>query len=784
MPEFVSRSQRLKSLYDREKGRIIFFKPFIESDNEWNDSEAIAPYIEEMGKGLRVLIQLPFDIFLAALGYDQSVSEFFESYCLFREREHDANSSSGATSLALDALDRLVFLCIYRLVSYEELNTLDSMAISSDPLESYADLVRNESGLTSYLLLPRVMDMCSILSLRNGNLAKRLVIHISRIRPELLENELVSLASEVWSVVDQLASTKTAKVQHSNILVYIIDLLASLAAYLRASLPLLVSSAILADDGSIIPPPGQQLIFALQLMYEVVLPIFGSDGDLNESRRQGQLLCIDCLRSIIGSTFGFFGENEDMMVQNMAEEVRTLAVGSASISARIGVKEKSKSSSEKKKEIFPFDLSPKSWPEMLVVLTNAEGGHNGDAEVYKVAGRLTYDYQGYYLSDAFRSLEDLLLRRLEVDGLDIEYFTSLMNSKVGFLNQETVKNINMENGGVAGYVGLKLSFQEEQYLQDKTCGVISKSGSNAIDEVVASVQSIFPDYGEAFVKACTVYFDGETERVVDALLSNNLPPVLANLDRRTKVITSGKAGLVGTGQVVGQQRVKGRMNGSGKKQELVYRVVHDASYIRQEQARAAIIEEQRERDSEILQQEYSDDYDDQYDGVVGTSGSASSVGEDWRRRMDNMRRFNALLKHELNEQATWDAMRNTNHDLPYTKKGKNKRDNDDDNDDDDDNDLTKAPQVSQKVISKEVGVKSSTSGRDLGSAPSFQSRQGRGPSRDNKGGGRHRGGRGSVRAGNNGSDGDGGISTRKPRTKTFDKHHAKDRASRKYGRGM
>lgn len=49
---------------------------------------------------------------------------------------------------------------------------------------------------------------------------------------------------------------------------------------------------------------------------------------------------------------------------------------------------------------------------------------------------------------------------------------------------------------------------------------------------VEEIQEIFPDLGEVFVQACIDIYKGKKSRIVDALLTNNLHPVLLLMDRK------------------------------------------------------------------------------------------------------------------------------------------------------------------------------------------------------------------------------------------------------------
>ena len=52
-----------------------------------------------------------------------------------------------------------------------------------------------------------------------------------------------------------------------------------------------------------------------------------------------------------------------------------------------------------------------------------------------------------------------------------------------------------------------------------------------LEPLIAQIRDLFPELGEGFLAQCLAYFDNNTERVINALLEDNLPPHLAKMDR-------------------------------------------------------------------------------------------------------------------------------------------------------------------------------------------------------------------------------------------------------------
>lgn len=69
------------------------------------------------------------------------------------------------------------------------------------------------------------------------------------------------------------------------------------------------------------------------------------------------------------------------------------------------------------------------------------------------------------------------------------------------------------------------------------------SSSNRVTVAVNSIKTIFPSYGAVFIIACLKEFNFDLDLTLDALLSDNLSPQLARLDRTLEQVHIGKASL-------------------------------------------------------------------------------------------------------------------------------------------------------------------------------------------------------------------------------------------------
>jgi hypothetical protein len=122
-------------------------------------------------------------------------------------------------------------------------------------------------------------------------------------------------------------------------------------------------------------------------------------------------------------------------------------------------------------------------------------------------------------------------------------------------------------------------------------------------EMVSNLKSLFPDLGEGFIEACIAAYKGNMEEIVDALLTNNLPPKLLLLDRGLQKVWIGKGGNASRETV--------SLDAKKRDSSVVYKAVDDANFKQLQLERVRKMEAEQEYDALLLSREYNDDYDDQ-----------------------------------------------------------------------------------------------------------------------------------------------------------------------------
>ena len=150
-----------------------------------------------------------------------------------------------------------------------------------------------------------------------------------------------------------------------------------------------------------------------------------------------------------------------------------------------------------------------------------------------------------------------------------------------------------------------------------------------VESGVQAVKGILGDaYGEGYLAACLAALDLNPERVIEALLDNNPPQAVSHLSPQLAKIAT----------VRGDNRRTGDVS------------INEAK--RQQKARLRALEQREQEDAALRDAVYDDDYDDRYDGLQEPT---ILTGD-----QDAVRRANALVRADEEEEAYWAAQRNAN----------------------------------------------------------------------------------------------------------------------------
>jgi hypothetical protein len=117
-------------------------------------------------------------------------------------------------------------------------------------------------------------------------------------------------------------------------------------------------------------------------------------------------------------------------------------------------------------------------------------------------------------------LVELICKPVFDAGTGNYYFSALRGQHPGFLKAKVASSSSSYRTSAAAQRSANQLSQQRQ----------QQEGNNRKVQV-EEIKLVFPDYGNAFITACLETFEWNSERTVDALLTNNLPPKLLCVDR-------------------------------------------------------------------------------------------------------------------------------------------------------------------------------------------------------------------------------------------------------------
>lgn len=200
--------------------------------------------------------------------------------------------------------------------------------------------------------------------------------------------------------------------------------------------------------------------------------------------------------------------------------------------------------------------------------------------------------------------------------------------------------------------------------------------SAALQSKIDMLKDMFPDCGMAFLEACLRFYNEQEHEVLDALLNDNLHPRLAALDRSMATFPKKTSTTTSTNVSHKKPTANETVDIFAHRQDPTF-VAQQIAYVRQREALQAA-------DAALLRREYDDDYDDQFDDLISKKDTAAEneyaesiyeapakngsgngrKREEWHRQMAETRRYNTLLREEENEIAFWKNLAVQNHRAP------------------------------------------------------------------------------------------------------------------------
>ena len=279
---------------------------------------------------------------------------------------------------------------------------------------------------------------------------------------------------------------------------------------------------------------------------------------------------------------------------------------------------------------------------------------------------------GALVSDYFKLCEGKVVALI---GSSDDYFLDALRVPSGYLRMPT---FNDDKYNASAYKEASLPIP----LPPPSISHMQREQEEAHQGDIDTLKSLFPAYKDIFLGACLAYFDWQVERAADALLTDNIPDHLRCVDTSVVRVSAGKGGGLSTnaGTLVS-------LAGLGDAQKYSGDILPMTSdYKRREKERLRLMEKQEEEDNALIEREYDDDYDDQYDNPTFLSPNPStgidnmelcdtstniphtkskkskkeeqsaSLKINWEVRIRETKRINALIRQEEDNIAYWRNM--------------------------------------------------------------------------------------------------------------------------------
>jgi hypothetical protein len=667
---------------------------------EESSAKLVIEYLHEI---LQATLNLPFTVFIDFVNTNSDFNTFVVSYCVHRHRPNNDNNNNNESDSEserkcynielLYKLDHLVILLIIRALtpSEEECEeqvhskiltslSLTRLTVLMDITAIIGDSNRELSKLLLQAASSRIPDFHisfqkllkealaavadineSIINIRsdifhtntssNGKLntntkRRKDPIHLhnhNHKKKELEDKKLLKgLEKMQQKKIEQIESLDMEEIK--DLAFFSLDIINGLVGFLNV-LPgtTWVTSQILASNGN--PAKfGKQLFYMFRSLYDEVAPLL--ESIVNEAKQKKEKSKSESQCSSFGNFEVHVKQIESTIFCLDAMRKRLIFATTAILhAAEILSNTRAYSNASDQQNDLEADAETEneqcSWVELLQELVWSTGPPIGLPQSDRV-----------FVADLVWNQGDTLRNYLVNDanddsGEDEETVDYVLNAAI---ETAPVPKKEVATRTFVPIPAWQLTAENDSSIQKYH----EKKQQEQVRIVssVAAVREIFPDLGEGFVYACLECFEWNTDRTIDALLTDNLPPAVAFMDRKELLQLERLA--------VNVQKANKILKEEEEEKEF------------KKMMRNRIREQERaeERDIQLLKT-YTDDYDDQYDDVRDLRGSGDKNSNsanrhdinskiDWSVSQTDIKRVNTLMREKEEEVAFWEGMKNTN----------------------------------------------------------------------------------------------------------------------------
>ena len=603
---------------------------------------------------------------------DKSLKSLLNSYVRHRERPgFSPRATSSAHQSLLEELDKCFFLLALKL----------SFLVVGEKVTNPRNA--EQVAKCSLLSLPTLASLFSLAGDSNRTLATKLMENLNKVKDTV--KELSSMISDVDRVFGDIMQACSAldtrarlppkagrKVKASAVATeevadltrFCQDVVACVRSLLLA-LPLQSLSggqlSVLAAGGVGLTPTGTALLGILSGMYDRALPRL--EGTLPDENRDEAWRGV---RYALAHARRGLEEALTRLLQASCEDANRVPCSDKQKEEVVGWLEALQGLLQAPQEVYQPRAGAAPSPSLVVALLGAGGSVRESAQSLLKA----LDEDEGAVQYLFDSVQAMYSQGREEEAKSATGVTSM---------HDVVATAMLSPTTLSSHTETDAAERQEEDDRERTLRL----------ECISSLQALFPDHGDGFCYACLDAFEWDVERTVDALLTGNLPPAIAHMNRAMR----SKLDVVTT-------RLKKEATRNGQASQLTQKKrEEEKTQAREaEKARLRAAQDRQMEDQRLLRRlaaEYADDYDDQWDdapsampfaqkqqaavvigdaeagGVFRPRGSGrggnrgrkaerlqqqEALWAQWDKEREDVLRVNTLIKEKEEERAFWDGM--------------------------------------------------------------------------------------------------------------------------------
>ena len=421
---------------------------------------------------LRTLLSMEYNVFWSHVVFDRTFLKNLSRLLKRLPRPHDRHFvyPDADISKSIKEIMSFSFHVILRLSTFKE-SKKDFM--SSD---FYARTVYDNFIFD----VPKILDICSVYQYGNKTLVAKLIGNVMKAQPQFLNdlklcsNHIIEAFQRIVQETENLLRSHSREFHISsefeNLIFSSVDLASSLSCLFEAY----------PESCEVFHQSNPEFTLRIAHFYH------------------------NCLNVIDEKV------NEELFVGNISEDDSDFFITRLYMA-------KSKIMHIVRMSIMRCILAPvmnqiKDGDDELEIMLQLYTGYLSEPSLFK-------DYLQFHPLD-----DDLDIFRqmgIQIDPMRIEYLRD------GVLLHETAKKAQKRPEKPSGPT--QAFHESNAHVEGAAAATIEQV---CIDEsLVSNVKDLFPQLGDGFIAKCLPYFDNSSEKLINALLEDNLPPHLAQLDR-------------------------------------------------------------------------------------------------------------------------------------------------------------------------------------------------------------------------------------------------------------